>query len=109
MFSSKEGAAMVDSPNENGLDRYTGRWVAWNREQTRIVASGDTFEALKSEAAERGEHSILVAHVPQKRNWHLLRVFAVFIAFSQPIAVEPPGNEPSASIEIASEGENSQP
>lgn len=81
---------MVDQNGRWDLQRYAGKWIAWNRDQTRIVATGETFAAVKTAAAKKGEQSVLVAEVPARPDWlrrsyHLLHVFAVFIALSQPI------------------------
>jgi len=81
---------MADQQDWKHLKRYAGKWIAWNRGQTHIVAIGDTFEAVKAAAAEHGEQSVLVAEIPAEQTWlrrsgHFFHVFAVFIALSQPI------------------------
>jgi hypothetical protein len=61
-----------------------GKWVAWDRHQTRIVGSGPTFGAAKQAAAEAGEREVLIAKIlprSQSRAGHYaLTVCAVFIA-----------------------------
>lgn len=62
-----------------------GKWVAWNRDQTAIIASGDTFEEVKQAAALAGERSVLLAKLPQLNAFrhagqHALYIVAVFIS-----------------------------
>jgi hypothetical protein len=67
-------------PNE-----LTGKWVAWDRDETRIVASGDTFDAAKQSAAAAGQSAVLMARVPSQPRFRfgrrpLLSMVAVFIS-----------------------------
>jgi hypothetical protein len=61
-----------------------GKWVAWDRNQTRIVASGDTFEEAKGAAGAAGESSVLMARVPAQDRARfrrpMLYMVAVFIS-----------------------------
>jgi hypothetical protein len=63
---------------------YAGRWVAWDRNQTRIVASGDSFDEAKIAASAAGESSVLMARVPARSAARfgrpLLYMVAVFIS-----------------------------
>jgi hypothetical protein len=63
---------------------YAGRWVAWDRDQTRIVASGDSFDEAKIAASAAGESSVLMARVPARSAMRfgrpLLYTVAVFIS-----------------------------
>lgn len=45
--------------------RYAGRWIAWDHEQTRIVASGTTLAEARRKAREAGESDPLLAKVPR--------------------------------------------
>lgn len=69
---------------------YSGLWTAWNRDQTRIVGSGHTFEQAKRAAAAAGEQSIVLAKVPPlssgRRVWRWSQVVAVFISLVPGIA-----------------------
>jgi hypothetical protein len=87
------GEIMADRHDWRDLRRHAGRWIAWNRQQTHIVATGQTFGAVKAAAAANGEHSVLVAQVPteynsQTRSSQWLHVFAVFIALAQPLEIQ---------------------
>ncbi len=44
--------------------KYAGLWIAWNRAQTAIVASGRTFEDARRAAAEAGELAPIFAKAP---------------------------------------------
>lgn len=44
---------------------FAGRWIAWDREQTRIVATGRTFAEAKQAADEVGESEPLLAKAPR--------------------------------------------
>jgi hypothetical protein len=84
---------MADRYDWRDLQRYAGRWIAWNREQTQIVAEGTTFDAVKAAAVANGEQSVLVGHVPTEWNTRIpscrwLHVFAVFIALAQPLGIQ---------------------
>jgi hypothetical protein len=62
----------------------SGKWVAWDRHPTRIVASGDTFEEAKGAAGAAGESSVLMARVPARHQMRfgrpVLYMVAVFIS-----------------------------
>jgi hypothetical protein len=80
---------MANDQNDEFLQQHAGKWVAWDRQQTHVVASAETFEQVKSAAAQAGERSVLVAKIPARASWFqrshkLLYVFAVFIALGQP-------------------------
>jgi hypothetical protein len=44
--------------------QYAGRWIAWNRAQTSIVASGETMEDTRRNAKLAGEPRPILAKVP---------------------------------------------
>jgi hypothetical protein len=50
---------------------YAGKWVAWDHDETRIVASGQTF-AEAVEAAERAGEKDPVMHKVPKANVHFV-------------------------------------
>jgi hypothetical protein len=62
----------------------SGKWVAWDRDQTRIIGSGDTFEEAKEAAVAAGESAIFMARVPARHRLRfgrpMLYMVAVFIA-----------------------------
>ncbi len=62
----------------------SGKWVAWDRDETRIVASGDTFDEAKQSAAAAGQSAVLMARVPAQPRFRfgrpLLSMVAVFIS-----------------------------
>ncbi len=61
-----------------------GKWVAWDRDQTRIVASGDSFEEAKEAAGAAGESEVLMGRVPadvhSRFGRPMLYMVAVFIS-----------------------------
>jgi len=65
-----------------------GQWIAWNRDQTRIVGCGNTFEEAKQRAAEAGECAVFLAKAPAGKRWlghgrRVLYMVAVFISLAQ--------------------------
>jgi hypothetical protein len=61
-----------------------GKWIAWDRDQTKIVGWGDSFESVKRAAAQAGQREVLIAKSQPKSRWlrsqHLLCMVAVFIS-----------------------------
>jgi hypothetical protein len=47
------------------LRTYGGQWVAWNQEQTKVVASGRTFEEVNAAAEATGERRPLFEKIPK--------------------------------------------
>jgi hypothetical protein len=45
--------------------RYAGLWIAWDRRQTKIVASGQSFAEAKAQANLAGEPEPVLAKVPK--------------------------------------------
>ena len=43
---------------------HAGKWIAWNYEETAIVATGDSYAATKQAAEERGESRPILARAP---------------------------------------------
>jgi len=43
---------------------YAGRWIAWNRDLTRIVASGSTFDEAHEAAVAAGEPRLVLGKAP---------------------------------------------
>jgi hypothetical protein len=62
----------------------TGKGVAWDRGQTRIVGSGRTFDEAKDSAAAAGQSAVLMARVSEHHRGRfgrpLLSIVAVFIS-----------------------------
>ncbi len=44
---------------------YAGQWIAWDRRQTRIVASGRTFAEAEERAGAAGESDPVMAKAPK--------------------------------------------
>ncbi len=44
---------------------YSGQWIAWDRQQAKIVASGRTFAEAKERAVAAGESDPVMAKVPK--------------------------------------------
>ncbi|MDZ4659587.1 MAG: DUF5678 domain-containing protein [Bythopirellula sp.] len=44
---------------------YAGRWIAWNHEQTKIVASGRTLDEARQAAESAGEVDPIMAKAPR--------------------------------------------
>ena len=47
--------------------RYCGQWIAWNREQTQIVASGPTLSAAREAAIAAGELQPILTKAPDAK------------------------------------------
>ena len=47
--------------------QYSGQWIAWNHEQSRIVASGPTLQAALDAAIAAGELQPLLTKAPDAR------------------------------------------
>ena len=45
--------------------KYAGKWIAWDQGQTRIVASGVTYDEAYQAALDAGEKRPLLAKAPQ--------------------------------------------
>jgi hypothetical protein len=44
---------------------YAGKWIAWNREQTRILAVGETLPEVRQAARDAGETEPVFAKAPR--------------------------------------------
>ena len=44
---------------------YAGQWIAWDRRQTKIVASGRSFTEARERALAAGEPDPVLAKVPK--------------------------------------------
>ncbi|MCX7427256.1 MAG: hypothetical protein NTW96_16710 [Planctomycetia bacterium] len=65
---------------------FANLWVAWDRNQTRIVASGPTFDEAKRAAAATGHRAIILAKVapaPRRGGRSLSVVYAVAVFMAQ--------------------------
>jgi hypothetical protein len=65
--------------------KYPDQWIVWDRGQTKVIASGRTFEEAKRAAAARGASSVILAKAPPRASWsvpgrHLIYMVAVFIS-----------------------------
>ena len=47
--------------------QYAGQWIAWNHEQSRIVASGPTLHSALEAAIASGESQPLLTKAPDAR------------------------------------------
>ena len=47
--------------------RYCGQWIAWNRDQSRIVASDPTLQAAIDAAIAAGESQPLLTKAPDAK------------------------------------------
>jgi len=47
--------------------RYCGQWIAWNREQTQIVASGPTLLSARDAAVAAGELQPILTKAPDAK------------------------------------------
>jgi hypothetical protein len=45
--------------------RYAGLWIAWDRRQTKIVASGRSFAEARQHALAAGEPDPVLAKAPK--------------------------------------------
>jgi hypothetical protein len=66
-FASWGKTNMARRPKEPLLvpKDYAGQWIAWDRGQTRIVASGRTFAEAKERAVAAGESDPVMAKAPK--------------------------------------------
>jgi hypothetical protein len=67
---------------------YAGEWVALDRDRTRIIASGRTFDEAKHAASAAGEQSVVIGKVspPTGRSRigrRLIYMVTVFISLAQ--------------------------
>lgn len=46
---------------------YCGQWIAWNREQTQIVASGPTLPSARAAAITAGESQPILTKAPDAK------------------------------------------
>ena len=44
--------------------QYAGQWIAWDQQQTQIVASGSTYDEAYQAAIKAGERQPLLAKAP---------------------------------------------
>ena len=62
---------LMDQPEMAQLprvpSRYCGQWIAWNREQTQIVASGPTLSAAREAAIAAGELQPILTKAPDAK------------------------------------------
>jgi hypothetical protein len=61
---SYEGANMITTKSPIVPKEYAGKWIAWNCNQTEIVASGQTADEAEDLARKRGEEFPILAKVP---------------------------------------------
>ncbi len=45
--------------------QYAGKWIAWNHEMTRVVASGATPREVRDAAIKAGEPNPILGKSPQ--------------------------------------------
>lgn len=89
---------MSDSATDRLLAdaRNVGRWMAWDRNQTRLLAIGNTFEEAKQAAAATGEHSVTIAQLTARGPRRKLRwahAMAVFVAMAPGLSFASSGND----------------
>ena len=75
-----------------------GNWIAWTLDRSRVVARGRTLDAVKAAAAGAGERSVIVGRAG-RRSHRFLYMFAVFIAFGQPLEPSFPVAASIATVE----------
>lgn len=81
----KEKGQAKRGPAQQIPAEYDGQWVAWDRNQTRIIANGHTFDEVKRKAAEAGESFVILAKDMSHENrfrfcHHAVYMVAVFLA-----------------------------
>lgn len=69
----------------NGISQEDpNEWVAWNRQLTRVVGKGRTFDEAKEAAAAGGECSLILARLlprgPATSGRRVLYAVAVFVS-----------------------------
>jgi hypothetical protein len=57
--------ATTDRPLPIVPKKYAGQWIAWNRAQTIIVASGRTLDEARRAAEAAGEQNPIFAKAPR--------------------------------------------
>ena len=69
-------------------DKSTGMWVAWNREQTQIVATGRTLDEAKQAGAKAGHRAMIITKVSPRKSrsgYSLAIVYAVAVFVAQAV------------------------
>lgn len=89
---------LADSNQPLDMQGIAGPWIAWNRDRTRIVASGTTFDEVKSRAAAAGEAQVVLARVselerPRGRGRKLLYMVTAFLSLASSV----PDAQPAAA------------
>ncbi len=80
-FVSRSVSKVHDRRNRLFVPKeLTGRWVAWDRGQTRIVGSGRTFDEAKHSAASAGQSAVLMARVPEHPRGRFGRALSSMVA-----------------------------
>ena len=51
------------------LDRYAGKWIAWDNDRTRIVTSGSSLEEAVAAAGAAGEGDPIYEKIPKASRW----------------------------------------
>lgn len=47
----------------------SGKWIAWSHDNSRIVASGDTYEDVRAAAMAANEPKAYLERVPRSRSF----------------------------------------
>ena len=45
--------------------KHLGKWIAWDRQASKIIASGKTFDEVRAAAKEQGEVEPLMEKLPR--------------------------------------------
>ena len=60
-----EATKSVQLPSPSVPAEYCGRWIAWNHDRTRIVASGTTLTEARAAARQAGETRPFLTKAPE--------------------------------------------
>ena len=60
-----EATKSAQLPSPSVPAEYCGRWIAWNHDRTRIVASGTTLTEARAAARQAGETRPFLTKAPE--------------------------------------------
>lgn len=49
--------------------KYSGKWVAFDKDEETVITSGDTAEQVYSDAAEKGKKYAILTRIPKNSTY----------------------------------------
>jgi hypothetical protein len=56
---------LIIEPPPTPPQHYAGKWIAYNADRTKIIASGENLEAARNAASETDEQNPIFCKVPR--------------------------------------------